>query len=186
MILVKNLHANLLLAYNHYSKKYSISNPLFCLSPNGKILTWLNYTSREYFYTYEEYYQWVNENLQYSLALSENVLVQIFYEEKDNKIIRGSLCFLPHPDLLMSYFRFDMDVEKCKNYYHNTYHINFGYRSDDVRYSLNRFPYPSEFIKFCLFLMGNEEFNRFSKKKFFNDLNSVGESYSHLFDFIIH
>lgn len=34
--------------------------------------------------------------------------------------------------------------------------------------------------------MGNSEFKTFNKKKFFDDLNSIGETYSHLFDFVLH
>lgn len=182
---IKNLHANLSLAYNFFSKQYNIVNPFFEISPNGKLLTWKNYKSKESFYNYEEYFHWVNENLQYSIAISETAFIQVFFEEEDGVISKGSLSFLPYPDLLMVPFRFDMDTKNCKDYYHNSYHINFGYRSDDVRFSLNRFPFPTEFIKFCLFLNGNSEFTHFNKKKFFNDLTAIGELYSHLFDFEI-
>ncbi len=181
---IKTLHSNFLFTYNQYFEQYSLTNPLFCISPNKKKLTWLNYRSKESFYTYEEYYNWVNNNLQYSIAISDKALIQIFFEGDGKKILKSSLAFLPNPNILMSYFRFDMDLLSCKNYYHNSYHINFGYRTDDVRYSLNKFPYPSEFIKFSLFLIGKDEFLFFKKDHFFSDLNSLGEKYSHFFDMI--
>lgn len=180
---IENLYQNLRHTYNLYSNKYIIANPLFEMSPNRKILTWRNYQSRESFYYYEDYFQWVTDNLQYSIAIDDRALVQIFFEENGGKIIRGSLSFLPQPDLLMPPFRFDLDTKNNKSYYHNSYHINFGYRSDDIRFTLNKFPYPSEFLKFCLFLNGCSEFSCFSKRKFFKDLSSLGESYSHVFDF---
>jgi len=93
--------------------------------------------------------------------------------------------FIPNPELFMPYFRFDMDLDRGEDYYHNSNHINFGYNCDNVRFSLNRLPYPVEFVKFCLFLMGNSEFKNFNRSNFFTDLNRVGEAYSHLFDFSV-
>lgn len=184
MITVKNLYNNLLTTYNLYYSKYDLQNPLFCMKGNN-VLTWHSYLSKEYFHSYEEYYNWVVSNSQYSMAIGENVLVQLYYEEHKGEIYKASLTFLPSPDSLMCYFRFDMDTVNVANYYHNSYHINFGYNSDDIRFTLTRFPYPSEFIKFILFLCGNSEFTTHSTGHFFLDLSTKGELFTHFFDFII-
>jgi len=185
MITVRNLYNNLRLSYNVFSKTFDIANPLFQITNDEQILSWHKYLPKESFNTYEEYFEWVNSNLQYSLAISDVGFIQIFYKSENDKIVKASLAFLPNPNMMMSFFRFDLDSINCKDYYHNTYHINFGYRSDDIRYTLNRFPYPSEFIKFILFLLGKFEFKSYNKKKFFIDLDSIPELYSHRFDFKI-
>lgn len=182
---INSLFQDLKIFYISNNEKFSLTNPLFTQKNNSEILTWYNYKSKQSFYTYDEYYLWVINNLQYSVVIDDKVLVQIYYVQKGKDITKASLSFLPHPDLLMSYFRFDMDTENNKDYYHNSYHINFGYRSDDVRFTLNRFPYPSEFLRFVLFLMGYDEFKTFNRKRFFDDLNSIGDQYSHNFDFTI-
>lgn len=182
MSTVKKLYIDLKQFYNCSYLKYNLQNPLFCI--NGNHLTWNNYLPKESFYTYEEYFDWVVNNNQYSLVILDNLLLQIFYEEKNAKIVKGSLTFLPNPDSMMSYFRFDMDTQKAKDFYHNSYHINFGYNSDDVRFTLFKFPYPSEFIKFALFLSGRSEFTKHSQSKYFTDLRAIGESFSHFLDFV--
>jgi hypothetical protein len=180
---VNALFQNTHMIYNCLAERYNITNPFFILSPSKRMLTWTNYLTKEKFYSYEEYYDWVSNNLQYSMSLSEVAFFQIFFEEKDGEIFRGSLSFLPRPDLLMTPFRFDLDLLNVKSYYHNSYHVNFGYRSDDFRFTVNKFPFPSEFVKFCLFLNGSEEFNSFNRKKFFKSLGLIREDYSHSFDF---
>lgn len=183
MTTAQNLYMNALTCYNVYAERYSLTNPLFHLSNDKKTMSWYNYKPKEHFYTYEEYYQWANDNLQYSIAISNKALIQLFYYEKDSNITKASLSFLPNPDELMSYFRFDLDCENHEDYHHNSSHINFGYRADNIRYSLNKFPYPSEFIKFCLFVAGNHELTNFNGRKFLADLDTRGELYCHLFDF---
>lgn len=185
MNIINALFQDLNIFYISNNEKFSITNPLYTQANNSEILTWYNYQTKQYFYTYDEYYAWVVNNLQYSLVIDNKVLIQMYYVQKEKSITQASLSFLPHPDLLMSYFRFDMDTNSCKDYYHNSYHVNFGYRSDDIRFSLNRFPHPSEFLRFVLFLLGHEEFKAFNRKRFFNDLNSLGEQYSHNFDFTL-
>ncbi len=185
MSTIRALHHNLDIFYKSNFEKWSMSNPLYAISPDKKTLTWYNYQTKQSFYSYEEYYAWVADNLQYSIALGENILLQIFYQELENGVSKGSLSFLPHPDLLMTYMRFDMDKNNWKHYYHNSFHIHFGYRSEELRFSLNRFPHPSEFIRFCLFLMGNDEFENFNRNRFFNDLTTFGERHSHIFDFTL-
>lgn len=185
MSLIPTLFQDLNVFYLSNNKKYLITNPFFSIAKDGSSLTWFNYQPREKFYFYEDYYEWVSNNLQYSLAIDDKVLIQIFFHETGDKIVQGSLGFLPRPDLYFPYFRFDMDLLNSKDYYHNSYHVNFGYRSDDVRFSLHRFPHPSEFLRFVLFLMGREEFNRYNRNRFFDDLTKFDEKYSHLFDFSI-
>lgn len=183
MITAKALHHNLDIFYKTNFSKLEIRNPFYQLTSDSKTLTWYNYQVKQFFYSYEEYYAWVSDHLQYSLAFGDHGLIQIFYQEFKTGVQKGSLGFLPHPDLLMTYFRFDMDTHACSDYYHNSFHINFGYRSDDLRFSLNRFPFTSEFLRFCAFLTGNVEFSDFNRKRFFGDLGTMGEKYSHLFEF---
>jgi hypothetical protein len=184
MISVKNLYNNLLTFYNECHEKYDLQNPFFCLNSLGNVLTWTSYQSKASFYTYEEYFKWVVDNNQYSLAIGERILIQVYFEQSKTAITKASMSFLPSPDILMGYFRLDMDRNKPVDYYHNSYHINFGYNTDDVRFTLQKFPYPSEFIKFSLFLAGQSDFKIHNKKKFFPDLSSFGESFSHCFDFV--
>ncbi|HLO59212.1 MAG TPA: hypothetical protein VK179_10750 [Bacteroidales bacterium] len=178
----KTLYSNLERIYNANFRKYDLQNPFFCLKNNE--LTWHSYVPKESFYTYDEYFKWVINNNQYSLAVSGKALIQVYFREENRIITKGTLAFLPEPDSFMTYFRFDMDTINPAPYYHNTYHIHFGYRSDDIRFSLYKFPYPSEFIKFTLFLLGNSEFTSHNNERFFSDLATIGESFSHKFEFV--
>lgn len=183
MITVENLHANLKTTYNANFRKYSLSNPFFTLSANKNVLSWNNYLPKQRLLDYELYYDWINENLQYSLGIHKKAVIQIYFEQTKHGVNKSSLTFLPHPDLEMPYFRFDMDSLKWKDYYHNSYHIHFGFNCDNIRFSLHRFPHPSEFIKFCLFLLGDTSITALKRNNFFADLSTIGEKFSHFFDF---
>lgn len=181
---VQDLYTDIQKYYNLNYRDSQLINPRFIINDNK--LTWASYKTKENKETYEEYFQWVLDNSQFSLQINDEALIQIFYEEdiKSKEVFRGSLSFLPRPDYLMSYFRFDFDRNAKIDYSHNSYHINFGYRSDDLRFSLKKFPYPSEFMNMVLFFLNKKEIKSFDKGNFYADLDSIGELYNHSFDFV--
>lgn len=179
---IRHLYTNLNQFYNLEYRDFHLLNPKYII--NGSKLTWSKYVPRENQETYEEYFQWVLDQGQFSLQIGDFAVIQIFFEEDMNhEVYRGSLSFLPEPTYLYSYFRFDFDSLANINYTHNSYHVNFGYKSDDLRFSLKRFPYPSEFIKFALFLTAKKEIASFPGTNFFTDLDSMKEDYNHCIDF---
>ena len=125
-----------------YNSNRELMNPRFCKNARNQI-TWINHISNEKFDSYEEYYFWVNENLQYSFLLNEDAFVQFFFEgEKFGKkieVYKGSMAYLPSPYTYSEYFRFDMDLKNEKDYNHVSYHAHFGYRAKDVRFALYKY-----------------------------------------------
>lgn len=174
-----NLYSDLHTFYNQNFRQLSLVNPLYCRDNSIDALTWDDYLSEESFDYYDDYYQWVLSNNQYSLAFGEEALVRIFFKNGGNHWF-ASMAFLPDPEINSTYFRFDMDLPKHKDFIHSSYHIHFGYNSDRFRISLMNYPYPSQFLYFIAFLLGSYECENFNKEKFFPDLDSLTEAYNHV------
>jgi hypothetical protein len=154
-------------------------------------VSWENYRTNEKFETYNEYYNWVINKIQYSFMLKDESAIQIFLEgersgKKDNYVlVKGKMAYLPRPDKYSEYFRFDVDYKKANDYDHTAYHAHFGYRSKDVRFSLYQFPTPSEFVKFVLFIDYGYHYMHFNSKNFFDDLDLLGNKYNHNLSFVV-
>ena len=97
---LSEIYSNIEQMYNIYGEKFGLMNPRFIKNDNYQI-TWLNHISNEKFETYEEYYFWAYENVQYSFSLQDDSLVQFFFEgQKCGKRIpvnKGSMAYLPNP-----------------------------------------------------------------------------------------
>ena len=182
---LSTVYANIEQVYNIKREQYDLMNPRFCKNANNQI-TWLNHISNEKFDSYEEYYFWVNENLQYSFLLNEDSFVQFFFEgEKVGKkieVYRGSMAYLPNPYTYSEYFRFDMDLKNEKDYKHVSYHVHFGYRAKDVRFALYKYPLPSEFLKLIQFLHYDISLTKFSQNKFWESLSDRNIAFNHCLD----
>ena len=61
-------------------------------------------------------------------------------------------------------------------------HIHFGYKNDDLRVSLHKYPLPSQFVAFLL--NSKEKVAVFDKDKFFPSLDDLKELYNHKFEFV--
>ena len=175
--------------YNSFAIKYNITNPRFVKSDT--VISWSNHIPTERFITYEEYYHWVYNKSQYSFSLENDSLVQLYFEgkwgkEKKKRVVKvskASMAYLPNPASYSEYFRVDMDLDNAKNFCHNSYHVHFGYRNDELRISLYQYPLPSQFT---IFLLNSEEDIRaFSKDRFFPSLDYLKEQYNHKLEFIV-
>lgn len=145
-------------------------------------LTWPNYLGKLAYTSYEEYYEFSLNNGQYSFLLVDDSMVQLYYECHNNIIKKANLAYLPSSNNGYTYFRFDLDINSKTNYYHNTYHIHFGFNSNNFRLSLYSFPYPSEFLNFINSLYKNFDKN-FSSDKLLKNLDELKEEYNHCFLF---
>ncbi len=182
---LSRVYTNIEKIYHINRVKYGIMNPRFCKN-NLNQITWVNHVSNEKFESYEEYYLWVNENLQYSFSLNEDSFVQFFFEgEKVGKkieVYKGSMAYLPNPYTYSEYFRFDMDLKNEKDYGHESYHVHFGYRAKDVRFALYKYPLPSEFMKLVEFLHYNISITGFVQNNFWETLSDRGIKFNHCLD----
>ena len=183
---LNDIYINIQQMYNIYGRKYGLMNPRFIKNDNGQI-TWLIHISNEKFETYEEYYLWVNENLQYSFSLEDDSLIQIFFEGKRQgkkiPVKKGSMAYLPSPYSYSEYFRFDVDLDNEKDYAHPTYHAHFGYRAKDVRFTLFKYPMPTEFLKLIQFLHHEVPIEQYAKEKFWETLADRNIKFNHCLDF---
>lgn len=183
---IKSVFNDLDTFYKAYSRQYKFMNPRYAKTYNS--LSWENHISNEKFDSYEEYYQWVIDKIQYSLLLGDESAVQIYFEGerkgKKYEIKKGSMAYLPNPKKYSEYFRFDLDYKNSEHYNHTAYHIHFGYKAKDVRFSLLSMPLPSEFIKFILFLDYNVEYEYFNDKNFLPDLDKLDNKYNHILQLI--
>ncbi len=173
-----NLLSDLRIFYNLNFNEFNLLNPFFYINSSSNSLTWKNYISEESFDTYEEYYQWVVSNNQYSLTFGEDALIRIHFKKKGTNWF-ASMAFLPDPSINSTYFRFDMDFSEQKDFIHSSYHIHFGYNSNRFRISLMSYPYPSQFLYFIAFLLGYHKCKHFDNSKFFPSLDSIPEVYNH-------
>lgn len=184
---LEKVYANLHTFYNIYYRKYTLTDPRFYMNELLQ-LTWYDHLPNEAFENYEQYYDWVFDNVQYSLKLEDDSLLQFFFEAeregKKNKIKKGSMAYLPNPRSFSDYFRFDIDLKREENYAHTSYHIHFGYRSKDVRFALNKLPLPSEFIRLIFFLHYGEVLEEFNKDNFWETLEERNIKYNHILDFV--
>ena len=184
------VYSNIEFLYNNHGQEYGIINPRFTKNSANQI-TWHNHLSNEKFETYEEYYSWANENFQYSFGLQDDSLVQLYFEGKQEgrKIIvtKGSMAFLPNPYSYSEYYRFDIDTSEgtVKDYSHPTYHIHFGYRAKDVRFTLYIYPMPTEFLKLIEFLHFEKQIKKYSESKFWESLEERNVKFNHSLDFIV-
>lgn len=183
---IKEVYANIQQTYNMFASKYNMMNPRFFLNDMNQI-SWLGYISNEKFETYEEYYFWVLDNVQYSFSFGDDSLVQFFFEGeakgKKIEVIKASMAFLPNPYSYSDYFRFDMDLKNEVDFEHVSYHAHFGYRSKNVRFTIYKYPMPSEFVKLIRFLHYSTTIKSFSENKFWENLNERGIKYNHALDF---
>lgn len=186
---LEKIYNNLFTFYNMNYRKYMLTDPRFYLN-DALQLTWYNHITNESFENYEQYYDWVFDNVQYSLKLDDDSLLQFFFEAeregKKNHAKKGSMAYLPNPRNYSEYFRFDVDLKREENYVHTSYHIHFGYRSKNVRFTLNRFPMPSEFVRFIFFLHYGEWVEEFNKNNFWETLEERNIKYNHALDFRCH
>ena len=183
---IKALHTDLLKYYNLKFRELGLRNPNFLF--DGSRVSWNKYRPREEFTTYKEYYDWVLENFQYSLMLSDDSVVQIYYEVNQatdrEKLDKASLAFLPNPLTVdidgVNYIRLDCDMDSHIDYFHTAYHIHFGYRSQ-MRVSLFQFPTPSQFFNFIMNAAYNDFYSpqKTLKNCSILDLDSQGYKYQH-------
>lgn len=180
---VISLYSDLDIFYKANSRKYNLLNPRYKF--DNRVLSWQNHISNEKFETYPEYFEWVISEVQYSLMLSDESVVQIYFEGEKNKkkfvITKGSMAYLPRPDKYSEYFRFDVDAINARDFDHTAYHIHFGYKAKDTRFCMFEFPFPSEFIKLILSMDYGISFETFNPKKVFKNLDSFGSKYNHSF-----
>jgi hypothetical protein len=176
-MLISKLHTNLKIAYSENSSKHEIINPFFVW--NGNTVSWNNYLGKNPHGNYEEYFQWVYDNNQFSFEVADFCVAQVYYEVKEEKIEKASLAFLPFPNLSHQYLRFDLDHEAARDFEHCSYHVHFGYPSNMVRLALFNYPWPSEFMKFVLFMIGKEQVQKFSSQNFFPSLDLLGNKHNH-------
>lgn len=183
---LSEIYSNIEQMYNIYGEKFGLMNPRFIKNDNYQI-TWLHHISNEKFETYEEYYFWAYENVQYSFSLQDDSLVQFFFEgQKCGKRIpinKGSMAYLPNPYSYSEYFRFDIDLDNEKDYDHPSYHAHFGYRAKDVRFTLYKYPMPTEFLKLIQFLHYGISIESYSKEKFWENLSDRKIKFNHYLDF---
>ncbi len=186
MMELNHVYSNIMQMYNCHREDYGIMNPRFIKNEHYQI-TWINYLGIERFETYEEYYFWAYENVQYSFSLQDDSLIQIFYKaEKQGKkevVVEGSMAYLPSPYKYCDYFRFDIDTNNEESFRHTSYHAHFGYRSKDVRFTLVRYPMPSEFVKLVMNLCYGVHIGGFSSDKFWESLDDRGINYNHYINF---
>lgn len=184
---LKEVYANIQYTYNMFASEYDMLNPRFWLNDRNQI-SWIGHMSNEKFETYEEYYFWALENVQYSFSFGDDSLVQLFFEGetkgKKIEVIKASMSFLPNPYTYSDYFRFDMDLKNEVDFEHASYHAHFGYRSKNVRFTIYKYPMPSEFVKLVRFLNYNTAIESFSESKFWEDLNERGIKFNHALDFM--
>jgi hypothetical protein len=184
---IESVYSNLLTFYNVNNNEYKFLNPR--MEKLCDCISWKNYKGNEKFENYDEYYQWALDNVQYSFMFSDESMIQVYFEgvrkKKKFVITKGSMSYLPMPKKYSEYFRFDLDYDREEDYVHTSYHIHFGYRSKDIRFSLMRFPYPSEFIKMILFLDYDKEVNYYNRSMFMEDLRERSIEYNHALDFVV-
>jgi hypothetical protein len=155
----------LLSFYNDNFRIYHLANPYFYRNDNE--LSWRNHLSDPRNDDYEIEYEWIVNNLQYSLSINDSGLFQFFYCcTKDNVLEKANIMFLPNPDLSHQYIRFDFSPQDSKTYYHPEIHFHFGYPSNSMRISLDKIPFPSNFIRFIVHLIGIQEITNFDDRKF--------------------
>lgn len=182
-ILAKDMYINIRHFYN--SRFSNLFNPNFEYDNNKRILSWSNYEGWVKKSNYKDFFEHCLNERQYSFTLEDDSLVQLYYEDDSEKIIKSSLTFIPNPERDLSYFRFDLDYSARRDYNHTLYHIHFGYYSNDFRICLYSFPFPSEFLKFinCIIL---KDFNHlFNKDKFLHNLDIMKCKFNNKFSFEI-
>lgn len=183
---IQSLFYDLDTFYKANFKEHKLINPRYEMTFNT--LSWEKHISNEKFDFYPQYYEWAVNKIQYSFMLEDESIIQIYYEgeriKKKYIVTKGSMAYLPRPDKYSEYFRFDVDYKKAQHFNHTAYHIHFGYRAKDVRFSLFHFPTPSEFIKFILFLDYQKTIASFKSKNFFDDLDTIKNEYNHILSFV--
>ncbi|OPD59415.1 hypothetical protein [Bacillus anthracis] len=183
---IQSLYYDLQTFYNANRRAHHFLNPRYEMNYNT--LTWEKHIPNEKFDTYHEYYDWAVNKIQYSFMLQDESIVQIFFEGEPKKkkfiVTKGSMAYLPRPDKYSEYFRFDVDYKSAQHFNHTAYHVHFGYRAKDVRFSLFHFPAPSEFIKFILSLDYNQPQQCFNAQNFFKDLDEINNNYNHSLRFV--
>jgi hypothetical protein len=115
-------------------------------------VTWCNRTPRTSYQDFGDYFRWVVDHVQYSLALDDGSCIQIFYQTRDEVLVKGSLAYLPSMDAReqgLRYLRFDCDTDGGRDLVHTAYHVHFDLDSG-MRISLLQFPSPSVFLDFIM------------------------------------
>ena len=164
--------------YRHNYKL--IINPNFTSHNNE--LVWGKYKENKSFEEYDEYYNWIMNEGQYSLMFLDNSAIQIKIQFKDDKLIKASYSYIPQPDNEYIYLRFDLDNKSSRDFVHTDYHIHFGYNNKHIRVSLHCFPSPTELIEFILaFIYNNKRFYKKYDSKFTPSLDELNTKYHHYF-----
>jgi len=180
-MLINKLETNLKIAFSENSMKHEVVNPFFIRS--GNTISWGNYLGKNPQQYYDSYFQWVYDNYQFSFEITDLCVAQLYYEFSEDKITKASLAFLPYPHLSHQYLRLDLDHEATRDFDHCSYHVHFGYPSNMVRLALFNFPWPSEFMKFILFMVGKEKIQKFLPQNFFPNLDDLGNKHNHSMSF---
>lgn len=157
---IQKIYYELELFYNINSRKYGLIDRFFCRNEN--VISWHKYESHHKFKTYEDCYNWIINNNQYSFKFQEGHCVQLYYEFDTDKLSKASLNFYPNPDIYdgNDYVRFDCDLGSHRDYIHTSYHAHFGYNSN-YRISIYRFPMPQEFLNFIIVQYYNDLIDNF-------------------------
>lgn len=179
---IRDLATDLEKCYNIYFRRWKLTNPNFL--ETGGALTWKNRTGIITSDEYEEFYQKIIDDIQYSLIMDEAAL-QIYFQSNDGKVSEANLAFIPKPGSGLDYFRIDCDFGRARDYTHTTYHGHFGFNCHDMRFSVREFPFPSQFVRFCRALAFGAATDSFDRQKFLNrDLVQIGSKHHHCFSFI--
>jgi|GEM_PF-4804663 len=163
-MLIDDLHNDLSVFYNNNFSEFKLGNPFFYRNNNE--LSWNNRLSDPKENDYEVEYNWIVENLQYSLSIEDIGLFQFYYYTKNNELLNANIMFLPNPYLSHQYIRFDFSPLDSKTYFHPEIHFHFGYPSNSMRIAIEKMPYPSSFMQFIFHLFGLHEFINFNNSKF--------------------
>jgi hypothetical protein len=177
---MRDYYSNLETFYNQNHKK--LINPNFIWRDDK--LTWNNRLGWLKEHNYEKYFQWLINEKQYSLLLTDGAALQIYYEFYKDALKIASLSFYPVPESGFEPFRFDLDIDAAKDYHHTHYHIHYGYNTKGMRMPLYRFPMPSEYIKFVLaYVYAENSFYNFKKDLFLDNLDDLECKYNHSLKF---
>lgn len=179
-MLVNDIYNDLLNFYNKNHSNYLLGNPFFIRTHDT--ITWCNRLTPQRNEKYEEEYQWIIENNQYSLCINEYGVFQFYFESRINSLNKASLTFLPNPDISHQYIRFDYDKQNSIDYEHTAAHFHFGYPSSMIRLTLEKIPFPSIFIMFILHNMKIDKVKVFDRDKFYNSEIPIINNHSLIFN----